>query len=391
MSGDQSAGALPSRVRILHVIANLNYGGMEKVVTDLVQHIDKQRFEPHVLALQYLGRYSREIESHAELHLSPKMSRLSLLWPAALGACIAKLRPDVVHTHSGVWYKAARAARLAGVGRVVHTEHGQQPEDRLPRFLDRRAARLTHTVIAVSEPLRMYMAERLRLPESQIVVVRNGVDTDRFHPRPPSGELWRELGLRSNQPIVGSIGRLESVKGYDVVIRAFAELCKRDRSDRPVLVLAGEGSTRAQLEALIDELGLRDRVFMLGWRDDALDLYAHFTCFVMGSWSEGTSISLVEAMACGVAPVVTAVGGNPDVLGADLTQQLAPAGDPHALADRLDAALQPEAARHIGLKARRRVEMNFGISGMVRAYESIYARDRTNRLQQPAVVADGNQ
>src|SRR6059036_2649554 len=111
-------------VRILHVIPHLHYGGMEKLLADIVRNLDKARFETHVLALEYLGRYAQSMQGHAVLHLAPIMSRLSLLWPTALATCIAKLQPDVVHTHSGVWYKGARAARLAGVRRIVHTEHG---------------------------------------------------------------------------------------------------------------------------------------------------------------------------------------------------------------------------------------------------------------------------
>jgi glycosyltransferase involved in cell wall biosynthesis len=368
---ESTAVAVTACVRVLHVIQNLHYGGMEKLLSDIVRHVDKTRFETHVLALQYLGRYAREMEGHAALHLGPAMSRLSLLWPASLAACIAKLQPDVVHTHSGVWYKAARAARLAGVQRIAHTEHGQQPEGSLARFLDRRAARLTNAVIAVSRPLRTYMAGRLRLPESRIGVIRNGVDTDTFRPRTPSGALWSELALRPDQPIVGSIGRLEPVKGYEVVIEAFGELCRRGRSDRPVLVIAGEGSSRADLEALIGRLGLRDRVFLLGWRDDTLDLYSHFRCFVLGSWSEGTSVSLAEAMSCGVPPAVTAVGGNPDLLGRELAQQMVPPGDVRALATCLENVLDGDAAR-IGGAARQRIENDFGLARMVRQYEAIY-------------------
>jgi glycosyltransferase involved in cell wall biosynthesis len=358
-------------VRVLHVIQNLHYGGMEKLLADIVRHVDKTRIESHVVALQFLGRYASEMQGHAVLHLGPQMSRLSLLWPASLAAFIATLQPDVVHTHSGVWYKAARAARLAGVRRIAHTEHGQQPEDRVARFLDRRAARLTDAVVAVSQPLRMYMADRLRLPETQIGVIRNGVDTDTFRPRTPSGALWRELALSPGQPIVGSIGRLEPVKGYKVVIEAFAQLCSRGRADRPVLVIAGDGSERAALEALIERLGLRDRVFLLGWRDDALDLYAHFRCFVLGSWSEGTSVSLAEAMSCGLPPAVTAVGGNPDVLGVELAQQMVPPGDVQALARCLENLLDGDAAR-IGRVARRRIETDYGLARMVRQYEAIY-------------------
>jgi glycosyltransferase involved in cell wall biosynthesis len=221
----------------------------------------------------------------------------------------------------------------------------------------------------VSQPLWRSIAQRL--PESRIVVIRNGVDTDTFRPRAPSGALWRELALRPDQPIVGSLGRLEPVKGYEVVVEAFARVCRKTRDDAPVLVIAGEGSARPGLEALIERLGLLGRVFLLGWRDDSPDVYAHFRCFVMGSWSEGTSLSLVEAMACGVPPAVTAVGGNPDVLGGELAQQMVPPGDVPALAACIERLLDGDAAG-IGRAARRRVETEFGLARMVRQYEALY-------------------
>ena len=357
--------------RVVHVVGNLNYGGLEKLMVDIVRLLDKSRFETHVLALQYLGRYARDMEGYATLHLCPPMSSLSLLHPVTLAKALASLRPDVVHTHSGVWYKAVRAARLAGVPRVVHTEHGQ-PRQRIGRILDRRAARLTDVVVAVSSPLRTYLSKWLHRPERLIETVRNGVDTHAFAPRPPSGALRRELGLRPEQRIVGSIGRLEAVKGYEVVIEAFDALRRRLIGPEPVLVIAGEGSARPSLEALIAHLGLGERVFLLGWRDDPPDLYAHFACFVMGSWSEGTSVSLLEAMASGVPPVVTRVGGNIDVLGSELAEWAVAPGEVAALADGMSRVLQPGARVAMGAAARRRVEEAFPIEATVRAYERLY-------------------
>jgi glycosyltransferase involved in cell wall biosynthesis len=359
------------RLKVLHVIQNLNYGGMEKLMADLVRTLDHDRFEPHVLTLKYLGRYSRDMTPYAEVHLAPPMSRLSLIRPASLAGFLRDFAPDVVHTHSGVWYKTAMAARMAGVPRIVHTEHGKQPEGFLPRWLDQRAARRTDVIVAVSEPLRGYMAERLKLPAERIEVVINGVDTSIFVPKPPSGALRKELGLSPEQPIIGSIGRLEAVKGYENVIKAFALLPSADPA--PVLVIAGEGAARPELEALIRELGVAGRVFLLGWRDDGLELLPHFSCFAMGSWSEGTSVSLLEAMASGLAPVVTAVGGNLDVLGPDLRDQAVPAGDVAALAQRLERVLIPAVAREIGAKARHQVETNFGLAAMVSSYQRLYA------------------
>ena len=360
------------RVRVVHVVQNLNYGGMEKLLADLVRRIDHGRFESHVVTLEYLGRFSREMEGSAELHLCPPMSRASMLRPAGLARCLTAIRPDVVHTHSGVWYKASRAGRMAGARAVVHTEHGKQAGDWLSRVLDRRAARRTTAVVAVSRALGQYLSGRLQMPLEAIHVIPNGVDATRFMPRPPSGTLRDQLGLRPEQAIIGSIGRLEPVKGYDVVIRAFAALPRRADEVQPVLVIAGEGSARAELEHLAASLGISDRVFLLGWRDDPEDLLAHFRCFVLGSWSEGTSVSLLEAMASGVAPAVTAVGGNPAVLGEELSAQAVVPGDPNALSLAVARLLDADVASGVGATARRRVQTVYGLDAMVGAYETLY-------------------
>ncbi len=232
---------------------------------------------------------------------------------------------------------------------------------------------MTDVVVAVSQPLRAYLARRLHLPECGIELVRNGVDVEAFVPHAASGTLRGELHLPPETIIVGSIGRLERVKGYDIVIRAFATVCQQESARRPVLVIAGEGSARAGLERLVGKLGIADRVFFLGWRDDVAELYAQFHCFVLGSWSEGTSVSLLEAMACGVAPVVTAVGGNADVLGPELAEQLATAGDVPGMAECIARVLDDNVAQQIGLRARRRVERAFNITQMVLQYQRLYA------------------
>ena len=142
------------RVRVLHVVQSLNYGGMERVVSDLILHADKDRFEQHLLCLEYLGRFSEGLEGVAGLHVASPMSRASMINPAALARDIARIAPDVVHTHSGVWYKASRAARKAGVRALIHTEHGRRsPDPWLDRVLDGAAARRTDAIVAVSERL----------------------------------------------------------------------------------------------------------------------------------------------------------------------------------------------------------------------------------------------
>ena len=375
MTAAPSMASAAPRTRVLHVVQNLNYGGMERLIADLVCYIDRDRFESHVLVLQYAGRFSRDLDG-APLHLAASLPRWSMLWPRALARQIAAIAPDVVHTHSGVWYKASLAARQAGVRRVIHTEHGRhRPDPWRHRLVDGLAARRTDVVVAVSEPLASELARGVVRHSAPIHVVLNGVDTSRFRPRPDTGAARRALGLAGGVPVLGSIGRLEPVKGYDVMLESFALLRAGWRgAPAPVLIVVGDGAERSRLEALAQCLGIADSVRLLGWRDDVDDLHAMFDLFTLASRSEGTSVSLLEAMSAGLCPVVTDVGGNRSVLGDSLAHRLVPAEAPGALAAGWAAALAGESERRRdGATARRHVVSAYGMERMAREYECLYA------------------
>lgn len=363
------------RIRVLHLVQNLNYGGMERLIHDLARLADPGALEVHVMALQYVGRFGEGLDASATLHLAGRMEPWSLLRPAALAERIRRIAPDVVHTHSGVWLKGARAARMAGVPRVVHTEHGRRRPDPLQdRWLDGRAARWTDVVCAVSRPLAAHLATRVVRRRARIAVVANGVDTDAFAPRRDDGALRREFGVAPDTPILGSLGRLEPVKGYEVAVHALALLLAEWRGGPPpVLLVGGDGSERERLLRLAREAGIADRVLLPGWRNDLGALHGAFTLFTMSSHSEGTSVSLLEAMSAALCPVVTEVGGNADVLGPALRHRLVPAANPAALARAWSAALRAPVARFAdGAAARERVTARFCARAMARAYEAIY-------------------
>jgi glycosyltransferase involved in cell wall biosynthesis len=367
------------KVRVLHIINNLNYGGMERVIADLIRRTDPSRFDKHVLVLSYLGRFSKGLENAGTLHVAEPASRWSFVWPRTLASQIQRIAPDVVHTHSGVWYKASLAARLAGIRRLIHTEHGRPIPDAWQRkFLERMAAKRTDCIVAVSAPLAAYHRAEWIVPERhKIHTILNGVDTAAYRPRPEPGTVRRELGVDATTPVLGSIGRLQMIKGYDIMIEAFRRLhAEWQGGPIPVLVLSGEGVERRHLETMVESYRLRDRVRFLGWRDDVHDLHATFTLFTLASRSEGTSISLLEAMSAGLCPVVTTVGGNADILGEELRHRLVPPEDPRALANAWKQALQDVPGRiRDAQAARRRVMTEFSLDAMVKSYERLYALD----------------
>lgn len=364
-----------TRLRVLHIVQNLNYGGMERLLFEMIRVADHHRFEHFVLALQFVGRFGQDLHDFAHVSVARPMERWSMLRPRRLAEDIHAIAPDVVHTHSGVWYKATLAARMAGVPRIVHTEHGRAlPDPWSSRTLDSFAARRTDAVIAVSATVARLLVPSIMADETRLHVVPNGVDTDRFSPAADRGELTCIAGLMPGDPVIGSIGRLEPIKGYDVAIEALAVLKARwSAKPLPVLVLVGDGSERGRLEKLARERNVADTVRFLGWRDDLRDLTPGFSIFTMSSHSEGTSMSLLEAMSSGLCPVVTDVGGNAAVLGKELAHRLVPKNDPVALATAWSAALSDKhSAVRDGLLARSRVIAEFQLLRAVRKYERIY-------------------
>jgi glycosyltransferase involved in cell wall biosynthesis len=348
---------------------------MERLLADIVLRVDPNHFESHVLVLQYLGRFAEGLEGHATLHRADRLPRYSMLWPGPLIRQIRSIAPDVVHTHSGVWYKGSLAARRAGVPRVVHTDHGRRsPDPWQDRLVDRLAARRTDTVVAVSQALADQLARGIVGDSGRIRVVPNGVDTELHRPGGDAKRIRQELGIAAGVPILGSIGRLEPIKGFDVMVRALAVLgAMAGGGPAPMLVVAGDGSERLRLEQLAREHGVKDRLHLLGWRDDVQALHAAFAVFTMSSRSEGTSVSLLEAMGAGICPVVTDVGGNAAVLGPSLRHRLVAPEDPAALAAAWRDALDDRTRREAdAAAARSRVRAEFALDAMVRRYEAVY-------------------
>jgi glycosyltransferase involved in cell wall biosynthesis len=307
------------------------------------------------------------------------LSGVSMVAPVGLVRCLRRIRPDVVHLHNGGWFKAAFAAHLAGVPRIVYTEHGREHDDpRLTRWLDRRASRWTDVVVAVSDRLRQYLQAVLHIPPDRIRTIENGIDVDAFAPGPRSRDLMDKLAIPRDALILGSVGRLEPVKAYERLIAAFARLRASGAVTQPMyLVIGGEGSERRALTDCAQRLGVADTVRLPGWVNGPGDLYRSLDVFALTSLSEGASLSLMEAMACGAAPVVMAVGANAQILGPELQHQVVAAGDVDALCRTIAATLQSRAGlERVRALARHRVTARYSLDRMITEYEDVYKTGR---------------
>lgn len=357
------------------VLPTLALGGMETLTCNLAVEL---AIRGHTVGITCLesegGPLALQLrDSGIEVRLVPCPGvRPNILPDPLLKTHFESLSPDVVHTHNGVWAKAALAARAAHVPAVLNTLHGFALGE--PWYYDALrwwASRYTAHIAAVSEPLRHHLITSSKVPSAKISVLPNGIDTVRFAPRKADGYLRRRLGISGTTPLVGCIARLDPVKNHTALISAFARvsaLCPQAH-----LVMIGDGPLRGELENQVRAMGLGDIVHFTGEFADPANLYRDLDVFALASLYEGTSISILEALASSVPVVATNVGGNCALLEIGRCGLLVPPNDAPALAEAIvSILLNPRLGEELAAGGRGWVTSTYSLEAMVQKYESLY-------------------
>jgi len=352
-----SAGLYGADRMVLALDAALQQGGAAHSRLLAIRNYRMER-QPLYEAAQARGQQPR---------LLPCRGRLDPRTAAALASEIAPWHPTVVHAHD---YKSAFYAWLASRQRpapLVATLHGWADASRALRVYNRMELALLRrfdalVVVAAAQ------AERLRaagIPASRIHQIDNAIEPPQAVGE-PAGALRRELGLPEHAYVFGAVARLAPEKNLDLLLDAFAAM----DDHASVLLLVGDGPDRAALEAQAQRLGLGERVRFAGQRDDMARVYPALDCLVLSSRTEGMPLVVLEAMACGVPVIATAVGDVPRLLAASPRSRVVPPGDPAALGAALREAAAEPAVRDPD--ARAYVLARHAPSAMAAAYLDLY-------------------
>ena len=360
-------------LHLLHVFPTFSIGGAQLRMTSIMNALGS-RASHTVMALDGNYEAATRIQTAVSFRaVQPPAGKGGLCYVPRLLRIIQSVKPAVLLTYNWGAIDAVVAASLGRLCPVIHNECGFGSDEafalKLRRVLTRRLVlgRIYRTVV-VSTTLLKLAIERFRLPPERVQFIRTGVDVERFRPARKFG-LRTRFGLSESAVLFGYIGGLRPEKNLELLIRSFGLAGLTNAR----LLLVGDGPCRQDLELLVKQLGIGERVAFEGQVADAAPYLNALDVFVMSSMTEQTPNALLESMACGLPAIATDAGDTSDILAECGWPAVAARDDLGLYVEKLQAmARQPDLRAQVGAANRRRAVADYSMERMVHEYEALY-------------------
>jgi glycosyltransferase involved in cell wall biosynthesis len=382
---------LPNRgpLRVMFVITSMPVGGAETLLVNLVRRLDSDRFLPEVCCLKAPGPLGEELAHEFPVHSHLLCCKYDVRVLQRLRDLFVTRHIDaVVAVGAGdKMFWGRLAARWAGAPVILSAIHSTGWPDQI-NWLNRRLTWLTDAFIAVAAPHGMHLVEKEGFPRCKVRVIPNGVDVERFRPRPESRAAVRTaLGIPHEAPVCGIVAALRPEKNHELFLHAAAEVRKKHADSRFLII--GDGPRRGELEQLAAELNLTGATHFLGSRGDVEALLPAMDVFALTSHNEANPVSILEAMACGVPVVASHVGSVSESVEHEVSGYLVAPGAVNEHSARWLELLGDESLRRsMGVAARNRVVERWSLEAMVGGYEDLITDiyDRKNSSRRRSVI-----
>lgn len=364
------------KIHVVHVVQSLDVGGMENGVVNIANKIDKNIFKLSICCLSHIGTLEHKItDNHISLFSMNWEKGLQFALFLDLAKEFKKRDINIVHTHGWLSFLyGSIAGKIAGIPVLINGEHGTFNLNKKRRiFVYRLLSLFVNKFITVSSSLRKELVDKIKISSDKIIVIPNGVDTERYHSINMEEVINRKnrIGIPMSSRVIGSVGRLEPVKNYEMLINAFSEISH----EFPMLymLLVGDGSRMEKLEKLAWDLGLSNKICFLGQVNNTQDFIPLMDIFILTSYSEGMSNTILEAMSCSKPIIATDVGGNRELILEGKNGLLIGSGNVNELVVAIKSILMDDnKISSFGINSRIEVENNHSIDTMVLKYQNVY-------------------
>jgi len=366
------------KIKILHITFDMALGGTEQVIRQLVENMSENLVEHHIFCLdgevKELGQLL--ISKGFTIHRYQRKKGFDLSLVCYLRQLVAQEKYDVLHCHQYTPFVYGVIAGIFKRSKVVFTEHGRfYPEvvKQKRKFINPVLSFFTNKITAISKATAKAVVDFEYMPQRKVQVVYNGLklDVDKLKETHSIQNLRDSLNVPKGAFLFGTIARLDPIKNHVMLIKAFSELCQQHKN--LYLVIIGNGAMMEELRKLVTTLNLEDNVVLTGFIVEPQKYLLTMDVFLLPSFSEGTSMTLLEAMACGVPPIVTNVGGNPEIVENDVSGLIVENDDQAGLVSAMSKLLIEESTRNkLSIAAIEKFNSTFKESHMVNNYMKIY-------------------
>jgi L-malate glycosyltransferase len=361
-------------IRVLHIIETIGSGGVERRRLSLAKHLEATKFELKIICTQAYGIFPDEFKKLGVevIEIGKLQSIFDVKQHKKVARIIRDFQPDIVH---GAVFEGVTLAAINGFYKrvpIIIIEETSDPQNRTWRgnLLMKFFASLSDKVIGVSPAATDYLRDKLKIKETKITLINNGVALPNYPTEEDKKNLKKTLGIHQNDIVIGSVGRMHSDqnKRFSDLIKAFAILSKNEFSVK--LLLAGDGREKANYLNLINELSIEDKVIFVGYQNDVHPYYALMDVFSLVSSHESFGLVLAEAMLHKIPIVATNVGGMRYIVDENKTGFLVNKFDVEAIATKL---------KTLCLDADLRI--NFGLAGYKKALKNYTEEQYVNNIE----------
>lgn len=364
-----------SPVRIAFVITELDEGGAERALVQIVTRLDRSRWEPRVFSLAGRGPLTAKLEA-AEIPVfdcgAASASNPLHIWRAysKLKRELTPWQPQIVQTFL---FHANLLGRIAAWrARVPHVLSGIRVADRRGKMrlrLDRWTEHFVEKHVCVSQAVADFCIAESRLDAARVEVIANGVDLDLFRDAEPKD--LSEFGVPGGAKVVLSVGRLDPQKDPLCLLAAFSQVARQTESAH--LLFVGDGPLRGEVTTRIAESPLRDRIHLAGWQRNVPGILKSGDVFALSSRFEGMPNAVLEAGAAGVPVVATEAEGVAEIVENGESGWLVGIGDQSGLSEALTEALtDPEAAQTRAFRLQSIISEKFTWNQVASRYDQLY-------------------
>jgi glycosyltransferase involved in cell wall biosynthesis len=362
-------------IRVLHITFDMTIGGAQQVIRQLVENMEKGQVESEIVCLDgELGELGElMLQQGFKIHILQRRPGIDRRLIVQLHQLIRSRGYDIVHCHQYTPYFYGLLAAFLTRCKIIFTEHGRFYPDYgswKRKILNPLLGLFTSKITSISHATKMALIEYENFAAKDIEVIYNGI-ADMSAIEINAEQLKSHFNIPLGKVIFGTISRLQPIKNQSMMIRAFKRVNDHDKNTH--LLIVGDGEIRSELESLVAELGISGAVSFTGFQTDPYRFHRIIDVFLLSSFSEGASMTLLEAMSFSTPCVVTDVGGNPELIIDGENGLVVPSDDEAEFAHRCRSLLaDPVSRQEMVLKGRARYLAMFRVERMVESFVRIY-------------------